>query len=69
MVSGLAPGNTVVTEIVGKSTSGNGDTGRRTKASVPIRASATITSAVATGRAMKGRERFTTAAVLERVQR
>src|SRR5258706_15120487 len=35
MVSGLAPGKLALTEIVGKSTSGKGDTGSKRNAAIP----------------------------------
>src|SRR5579872_3247426 len=50
MVSGLAPGRPAFTEIVGKSTWGRGETGRRRKAATPDRASAMASNVVATGR-------------------
>src|ERR1700722_10618926 len=56
--SGLAPGNCAVTEIVGKSTCGRGETGRASYPSNPPNAIATVRSVVATGRAMKGAETF-----------
>ena len=46
--------------MVGKSTCGSGATGRNGKATRPTKASAAISSVVATGRRMKGSERFTT---------
>src|SRR5580693_2774720 len=42
MVSGLAPGREVETEMVGKSTWGRGDTGSNWKATAPERAMATV---------------------------
>ena len=50
MVSGLAPGRPALTEMVGKSTCGRGDTGRTRKATPPASAMATVSSVVATGR-------------------
>ena len=50
MVSGLAPGRPAFTEIVGKSTCGNGETGSSRKATMPESASATNIRVVATGR-------------------
>ena len=47
MVSGLAPGKPALTEIVGKSTCGSGDTGRNRKATAPASAMATVSSVVA----------------------
>jgi len=58
MVSGLAPGITVVTVMVGKSTSGRGDTGSMKYASPPVSATASVRSVVATGRVRKGAEMF-----------
>ena len=49
MVSGLAPGSVALTEIVGKSTCGSGDTGSSRKATAPASAMATVSSVVATG--------------------
>ena len=49
MVSGLAPGRPALTEMVGKSTCGSGDTGRMRNATVPARAMAMTSSVVATG--------------------
>ena len=60
IVSGLAPGNDALTRIVGKSTCGNGDTGNNPYASTPTSTSATAIKPLATGRRMKGRERFIT---------
>src|SRR3546814_902083 len=53
MVSGLAPAMLADTEIIGKSTCGKGDTGRKTKASPPDNTMARHSSVVATGRTMK----------------
>src|SRR5579864_8169695 len=58
IVSGLAPGRPALTWIVGKSTCGSGDTGRRRKAHIPDRAMARVKSDVATGLLMKGSEMF-----------
>jgi hypothetical protein len=58
MVTGLAPGRLAPTEIVGKSTWGSGATGRKRKATMPERRIAKVMSDVATGRRMKGREKF-----------
>src|SRR5271169_6115578 len=58
IVSGLAPGRLAPTEIVGKSTCGSGATGRKRKATTPERKMATVMSEVATGRRMKGAEKF-----------
>ena len=59
MISGLAPGRFADTRMVGKSTCGSGATGRNGKAARPTSASPAISSVVATGRSMKGREMFT----------
>jgi hypothetical protein len=56
MVSGLAPGKPAFTEIVGKSTWGSGDTGRRRKATAPAKVMAMRRSVVATGLRIKGSE-------------
>ena len=58
IVSGLAPGSDAWTEMVGKSTWGSGDTGRRRKASIPDSASPIVSSVVAIGRRMKTAETF-----------
>ena len=50
MVSGLAPGNVAMTEMVGKSTCGRGDMGNTLKAMTPAIATATVRRVVATGR-------------------
>src|SRR5579863_2677041 len=60
MVSGLAPGNDALTEMVGKSTWGRGETGSRRKATAPARAIAIIRSVVATGLRMNNSEKFMT---------
>ena len=49
MVSGLAPGRPALTEMVGKSTCGSGETGRMRKATMPASPIATVRSVVATG--------------------
>src|ERR1700733_959081 len=54
IVSGLAPGKEALTEMVGKSTCGNGDTGSRRYAAAPANVIATTSSVVATGFRMKG---------------
>src|SRR5579864_2987434 len=56
MVSGLAPGNCAPTEMVGKSTCGRGETGRRRKATAPAKARAIVRSVVPIGLRMKGSE-------------
>src|SRR6266581_5648067 len=59
MISGLAPGNDAWTEMVGKSTCGNGATASCRYATIPANATATVNSAVPTGRRMNGAEMFT----------
>src|ERR1700728_1563301 len=59
MMEGLPPGSDAETEMVGKSTWGSGDTGSRRKATAPAKPTAIVSSAVATGRLMKGAERLT----------
>src|SRR2546428_373537 len=56
MVSGLAPGKPAETWMVGNSTWGRGDTGRKRKASAPAIATARVSSDVVTGRLMKVEE-------------
>jgi hypothetical protein len=56
IVSGLAPGSCAETEIVGRSTRGSGETGRRRNATAPASAKPIVSSVVATGRSMKGFE-------------
>src|SRR5215469_12704187 len=58
MVSGLAPGRLELTFMVGKSTCGSGDTGRNRKATIPESAIAMVIRDVATGRRIKGAEKF-----------
>src|SRR5580692_4629763 len=53
MIWALAPGSPAETEMVGKSTWGSGDTGST------LKAIATVSRVVATGRPMKGAEMFT----------
>jgi hypothetical protein len=50
MMSALPPGKLALTEIVGKSTWGRGDTGSTSNAIAPVMAMATVSSVVATGR-------------------
>src|SRR5471030_2193851 len=57
-VSGLAPGKLAWTEMVGKSTCGNGATGSLVNANRPASAMPIASSVVATGRAMNGCDRF-----------
>src|SRR5438445_5914026 len=59
IVSGLAPGSAADTWMVGNSTCGMGDTGRRRNARPPARASARVRREVATGRLMKRAEMLT----------
>src|SRR5579871_6745910 len=56
IVSGLAPGNPALTEMVGNSTSGSGDTGSNWYAAAPAKVIATTSSVVAVGLRMKGSE-------------
>ena len=58
IVSGLAPGRDADTEIVGKSTCGSGETGRKPNDSAPASAMPSVSRVVATGLSMKGWERF-----------
>jgi hypothetical protein len=57
MISGLAPGSDAPTVMVGKSTCGKGETGSCLKATTPAKATADVSSVVATGRRMNGDER------------
>src|SRR5271168_5230771 len=59
MICALPPGRLAETEIVGKSTWGSGETGNTLKAIPPAIAIAAVSRVVATGRRMKGAERFT----------
>src|ERR1700761_664462 len=52
IISALAPGKLAPTAIVGKSTCGNGDTGKTTNAIAPAIAIAIVSSVVATGRSI-----------------
>src|ERR1700719_3062240 len=58
MISGLAPGSEAATEIVGKSTCGSGETGKKLNATAPASATATVNRVVATGRRMNGDDRL-----------
>ncbi len=58
IVSGLAPGKLPVTVMVGKSTLGSEDTGRKRYAVTPNTMTPNIKSVVATGRRMQGAEMF-----------
>src|SRR3984885_8609537 len=58
MIWALPPGKPALTEIVGKSTSGSGETGSTSNATAPASAIATVSSVVATGRWMNGAEMF-----------
>ena len=57
-MSALAPGKLALIEIVGKSTCGNGETGKILKAITPANAIPTTSKVVATGRLMKGVEKL-----------
>ena len=59
IVSGLAPGSCALTEMVGKSTCGKGETGSTKKAPMPASATPIVSSTVPIGRRTKGCERFT----------
>src|SRR5262249_27637647 len=59
IVSALAPASVAVTWTVGKSTCGSGATGRNGNATMPTNATAPMSRQVATGRRMKGSDRFT----------
>jgi hypothetical protein len=61
MVSGLAPGSSAVTWMVGKSTLGSVDTGSWRCAARPKMRMPAITSTVMTGRRTKISQKFTTA--------
>src|ERR1700758_2662712 len=58
MFSALAPASEAVTWIVGKLICGSEATGRNGKAAIPTNATAAISNAVATGRRIKGSDRF-----------
>lgn len=58
IILGLAPGSDVLTEMVGKSACGSGDTGSRWSAAIPARTIPMISSATTTGCAMKMADRF-----------
>src|SRR2546425_12249039 len=58
MVSGLAPGKPAPTAMVGKSTCGSGATGKKRNATTPESKIALVINDVATGRRMKGAEKF-----------
>src|SRR5215475_44049 len=58
IVSGLAPGRLAFTEIVGKSTYVNGDTGNNPKATPPARATAIDSNVVAMGPRTNGSDKF-----------
>jgi len=57
-MSGLPPGKPAETEIVGKSTCGNGETGRTLNAMAPTSTMPAVSRVVATGRRMNGAEIF-----------
>ncbi len=56
MVSGLAPGSDEPTCIIGNSTCGSGETGRKLISQRPGKSNAKVSSEVATGRRMNGAE-------------
>ena len=58
MTSGLAPGKLAETTITGKSICGKGETGNKPKLTPPSSMIARLSSRVATGRRMKGPDRF-----------
>ena len=58
MICGLAPGRLACTVIVGKSICGSGATGSKPKLTPPSSRIARLSSKVATGRRIKGAERF-----------
>src|SRR5271165_3488484 len=58
MISALPPGKLALTEMVGKSTCGRGDTGKTRYARIPANAIPTVIKVVATGRRMNGAEMF-----------
>src|SRR5690242_12700868 len=58
IVSGLAPGSCALTEIVGKSTCGSGETGSTKNPAIPASATPIVSSTVPIGRLTKGCERF-----------
>src|ERR1039457_5015572 len=64
MVSGLAPGNPALTEMVGQSTLGRAATGSARNATTPNRMMLKHTSTVMIGRSMKSWERFIAAPLL-----
>ena len=61
MSDGLAPAMLADTKITGKSTEGRRDTGNMKNAAMPASAMPSVSSTVAMGRWMKGRDRFTDA--------
>ncbi|MNK65433.1 hypothetical protein D3C87_847300 [compost metagenome] len=68
ITSGLAPGRLAWTTITGKSICGSGDTGSKPKLTPPSSMIARLSNMVATGRLMKGPERFMAALPLPRTQ-
>jgi len=58
ITSGLAPGSEALTDTVGKSTCGSGDTGSKPKLTIPANATPTVSNVVATGRWTKGAMMF-----------
>jgi hypothetical protein len=55
-ISGLAPGKLALTEMVGESVCGSGETGRREKATEPAKTIPRVSNVVAMGLRMKGSE-------------
>lgn len=68
ITSGLAPARLAWTTITGKSICGNGATGNRPKLTPPNSMIARLSNMVATGRLMKGPDRFMAALPLPRLQ-
>src|SRR5215472_18713450 len=66
IISGLAPGRPACTRIVGKSICGNGETGKKTKATAPASAMPIVSNVVATGRWINGADTFIENQVRER---
>src|ERR1700743_436083 len=59
IISALAPGRLALTEMVGKSTWGSGETGSTVNAMAPAIATAMVSSVVPTGRRIKVHEKHT----------
>ncbi len=68
MTSGLAPGKLAWTTITGKSICGSGETGNRPKLTPPSSMIARLSNIVATGRLMKGPDRFMAALPVPRTR-